>query len=76
MEKSIMFTTAKIGDLPWKLVQQWDADGVVRHIEKYDISAVHKPRTVFSNEKIIILRGNSKIIREKISNKWTEPFYE
>lgn len=65
----------EVENLPWKLIQQWNADGVVQELHKYAIKAVHKPKNAFSNEKIIIFRGNSKIVREKIGTQWTKPYY-
>jgi hypothetical protein len=61
-------------NLPWKLIQQWNADGEIRHIPKYGISAVHKPRNTFSNEKVVIFRGNEMLVREKIGTKWSNIF--
>lgn len=60
--------------LPWKLIQQWEANGEFRNISKYNISATHKPKTIFGNEKLIIFKDNVKIVREKINTKWSDPY--
>lgn len=71
-----MMNNVEVTNLPWKLIQQWEANNEVRDIQKYGIKAVHKSKNAFSNEKVIIFRGNAKIIREKIGTRWSEPYYE
>jgi hypothetical protein len=70
-----MKRTSEIQNLPWKLIQQWEANNEVRSLHKYAIKAAHKPKNAISNEKVIIFVGNDKIVREKIGTRWSEPYY-
>lgn len=65
----------EVQNLPWKLVQQWDANNEVRVLHKYSIKAVHKSKNAFSNEKVIFFVGEKKIVREKIGTRWSEPYH-
>jgi len=60
-------------NFPWALIEQWPANGQMKKLDKWGITAAHYPATSMRVERLVIVHDGMEYTRRKLGNKFGLP---